>query len=124
MRELLQRREPPAELVVRPRERVVGIDAELARRVHHGEQQIAEFGFDRFPFPATVRESFRASRFPFELRGLFLHFRERPARIGPVESHDGGALLQAAYHTRPCERVNQSRSTFLSPGARNPRRPA
>src|SRR3989441_10834356 len=36
VRELLQRREPPAELVVRPRERVVGIDAELARHVHDG----------------------------------------------------------------------------------------
>src|SRR2546427_2641360 len=86
VREPLQRLEPPAELVVRPRERALGIDAELARQVHDREQQIAEFGFNRLRFPAVVRESFRVSRFPFELRGLFLHLRDRPTPLGPAET--------------------------------------
>src|SRR5439155_24339923 len=57
--EAFHRFEALAELLVRTLERRARIDRQLAREVHDREQQIAQLGLRRFPFPF--------SRFPLQL---------------------------------------------------------
>ena len=72
----------------------------LAREVHGGKQQVADFFFDRFPPPV--------SRFPFQFGGLFFHFRQRSLRVRPIEPDPRGALLQPVRHQQGRERRRQT----------------
>src|SRR5437667_1165071 len=92
-REPLHCLEPPPELVVRPLERRAGINAQLARQVHDGEQEITDLIPQRMPHPAA-----RIPHLDFELHDLFFHLVERSRRIGPIEPHARRPFLQPIRH--------------------------
>src|SRR5439155_25345114 len=75
--EQLHRLEPPRELVIRPLECGARVDGELAREIHHCEQQIADLIFYPLPFPL--------SRFPLNLPRPPFPFSNRPFRSGPSD---------------------------------------
>src|SRR5439155_143197 len=83
--EPLDRLEAAREFVVRLLECGARIDLELARQVHHCEQEIANLIFNRVPFPF--------SRFPVQFSQFLCYLGARSARIRPVKPHVRGALL-------------------------------
>jgi len=90
VRQALHLFEAPVELRVRLLQGPIGVDPDLARQIHHGEQEITQLIDHRFPYPPSPIPAF--SR---QLRDLFLYLLQRALRIRPVEADARGVFLES-----------------------------
>src|SRR6185312_15247566 len=79
--------EPAGEAIGRLAQRLLGVEPQLARQVHGGEQQVAEL-------PLHLAAVAGAAGL-VELAQLLVDLGARPVGVGPVEPHRAGLLARA-----------------------------